>query len=282
MGPHLQSHAEARAYARELLERGERSVLIEERILGAEFTIQAISDGQTVIFPPATYDYPYRYDGDQGPGTGGMGSLSLPEPALPFMSVAQYERACEIIGAVIARLGALGRRFNGVMNSGFFATPEGIKVIEFNARFGDPECMNIMRLFDGGWTAVMERLCAGGLTSEDVRLRPEASIVLYLVSPDYALREGPPREFRLDRPAIGERDCEVFFASAVEISEGLYRTVGTSRAVALAGSGATLQQARARVLAAAATVDGLEWRGDVGREGYLHSLTELVGGQMGS
>ena len=121
------------------LERGERSVLIEERILGAEFTIQAISDGRTVIFPPATYDYPYRYDGDQGPGTGGMGSLSLPQPALPFMTLAQYERACEIIAAIIARLGSLGRRFNGVMNSGFFATAEGVKVIEFNARFGDPE-----------------------------------------------------------------------------------------------------------------------------------------------
>jgi phosphoribosylamine--glycine ligase len=282
MGPHLQSHAEARAYARELLERGERSVLIEERILGAEFTIQAISDGRTVIFPPATYDYPYRYDGDEGPGTGGMGSLSLPEPTLPFMSLGQYERACEIIAAVIARLGSLGRRFSGVMNSGFFATAEGVKVIEFNARFGDPESMNILRLFEGSWTGVMERICAGGLSPEDVQLRPEASIVLYLVSPDYAVREGPPREFQLDRATIAQSGCEVFFASAVEVSDGHYRTVGTSRAVALAGSAATLEQARARVLDCAATVDGLEWRGDIGREGYMRGLSELVGGKMGS
>ncbi len=52
-------------------------MLIEEKILGAEFTIQAISDGRTVVFPPSTYDYPFRYDGDEGPGTGGMGSLSM-------------------------------------------------------------------------------------------------------------------------------------------------------------------------------------------------------------
>ena len=71
----------------------------------------------------------------------------------------------------------------------------------------------------------------------DVRLRPEASIVLYLVSPDYALREGPPREFQLDRAAIGERGCEVFFASAVEVSEGIYRTVGTSRPSPWPGAG---------------------------------------------
>ena len=79
MGPHLASHAEARDYALSLLARRKRgeSVLIEEKIVGAEFTIQAISDGRTVLFPPATYDYPFRFDGDEGPGTGGMGSLSM-------------------------------------------------------------------------------------------------------------------------------------------------------------------------------------------------------------
>ena len=76
--------------------RGE-AVLIEERIDGAEFTIQAISDGRTVVFPPSTYDYPYRFDGDEGPGTGGMGSLSLAAPTLPFMTPAHYEQACAII-----------------------------------------------------------------------------------------------------------------------------------------------------------------------------------------
>ena len=134
---------------RSLLERGGagETVLIEEKIVGAEFTIQAVSDGRTVVFPPSTYDYPYRYDGDQGPGTGGMGSLSLPGPTLPFMTAAHYEQACSIIERVIARLGEQGRHFSGVMNSGFFATADGVKVIEFNARFGDPECMNIMSLF---------------------------------------------------------------------------------------------------------------------------------------
>src|SRR5262249_48737968 len=153
MGPHLASHAEAGDYALALIARAkpDESVLIEERVLGAEFTIQAISDGRTVVFPPSTYDYPFRYDRDTGPGTGGMGSLSLPEPALPFMPGRHYEQACAIIGEVIDRRGRAGRPFAGVMNSGFFATADGVKVIEFNARFGDPECMNIMALFDGNW-----------------------------------------------------------------------------------------------------------------------------------
>jgi phosphoribosylamine--glycine ligase len=284
MGPHLATHEQARDYAIELLQRGAATdtVLIEEKVLGAEFTIQAISDGRTVVFPPATYDYPYRYDGDDGPGTGGMGSLSLPSPTLPFMTAAHYEQACAIVERVIERLGAEGRHFSGVMNSGFFATADGVKVIEFNARFGDPECMNIMSLFSGSWPHVMERIAAGGLTRDDVPLRAEASVVLYLVSPDYALRPGPAYEFALDVPAIESAGCHVFFSSAVAAGAGRYRTVGTSRAVALASTAPTLAAAHGLVVGCASAVPVLEWRRDVGDARYLDGLRELVQARAGA
>jgi phosphoribosylamine--glycine ligase len=278
MGPHLASHDEARDYARQVLERckpGE-GVHIEEKIVGAEFTIQAISDGHTVVFPPSTYDYPFRFDGDEGPGTGGMGSLSMPSATLPFMTAAHYETACSIVERVIARLGELGRHFTGVMNSGFFATADGVKVIEFNARFGDPECMNIMSLLSGNWPHAMEQMAAGGLTAADVPLRKEASVVLYLVSPDYALRSGGTYEFTLDPEQIESRGCHVFFSSSVEVAPHTYRTVGTSRAVALASTAATLEQARATVVECAGSVPVLEWRRDVGEEDYLNRLARLV------
>jgi phosphoribosylamine--glycine ligase len=278
MGPHLADHAAAEDYALGLLAAGGagESVLIEEKITGAEFTIQAVSDGRTVVFPPATYDYPYRYEGDEGPGTGGMGSLSLATPTLPFMTAAHYEQACSIIERVIGRLADDGRHFSGVMNSGFFATADGVKVIEFNARFGDPECMNIMTVFGGSWPEVMERIAAGRLAESDVPLRQEASLVLYLVSPDYALRKGPPYEFSLDADAIEANGCHVFFSSATRLGGDRYRTVGTSRAVALASSAPTLEQARARVLDVAASVPVLQWRRDVGDQGYLDGLSGLV------
>jgi phosphoribosylamine---glycine ligase len=278
MGPHLADHAAARDYALALLERGAggESVLIEERIDGAEFTIQAISDGSTVVFPNSTYDYPYRFDGDEGPGTGGMGSLSLPSPILPFMTGAHYEQACSIIQRVIERLGALGRHFSGVMNSGFFATADGVKVIEFNARFGDPECMNIMSLLDGSWTEVMRSIASGTLTAADVKLRREASVVLYLVSPDYALRAGGPYEFTLDREAIEDEGGHVYFSSSIGLGGDAYRTVGTSRAVALAGTAPTLEQARAQVAGWAEQVPVLDWRRDVGDGSYLERLGDLL------
>jgi phosphoribosylamine--glycine ligase len=220
MGPHLGSHDDAFDYAATLLKHagaGE-SVLIEEKVIGAEFTIQAISDGRSLIFPASTYDYPFRFDGDQGPGTGGMGSLTMPERILPFMTPAHYAEACSVIERVIERLRAQGRHFTGVMNSGFFATADGVKVIEFNARFGDPECMNIMSLFTGSWPEAMERIAAGGLTQGDVPLAGDASVVLYLVSPDYALRPGRTYEFALDRERIEGEGCHVFFSSAVAVA----------------------------------------------------------------
>ncbi len=149
-------------------------------------------------------------------------------------------------------------------------------MIEFNARFGDPECMNIMSLFDGDWPQVMRHIADGTLAEADVPLRPEASLVLYLVSPDYALRPGPPLEFTLDRERIEADGCHVFFSSAVETGPNAYRTVGTSRAVALATTAPTLEQARERVVANASSVPVLEWRRDVGDMGYLEGLTRLV------
>ncbi len=278
MGPHLADHAQARDYALELLSRRGRdeSVLIEEKVGGAEFTIQALSDGKSVVFPPSTYDYPYRFDGDHGPGTGGMGSLSLPTQALPFMRPEHYEQACSVIERVIERLAAEGRHFTGVMNSGFFATAAGVKVIEFNARFGDPECMNIMSLFDGDWPQLMESIAGARLGADAVPLRNEASVVLYLVSPDYALRAGPVREFTLERERIEAEGCHVFFSAAVQTGADRYRTVGTSRAVALASTAPSLERARELVARCAASVTGLEWRSDVGDERYLQGLSRLL------
>jgi len=132
--------------------------------------------------------------------------------------------------------------------------------------------MNIMSLFAGNWPEVMERICASRLTPSDVPLRDEASVVLYLVSPDYALRPGPAYEFTLERERIEAAGCHVFFSSAVAIGENAYRTVGTSRAVALSTTAPTLEQARARVVESAATVPVLEWRKDVGDERYLQDL----------
>ncbi len=167
------------------------------------------------------------------------------------------------------------------MNSGFFATAAGVQVIEFNARFGDPECMNIMSLFQGNWPAVMERICAGELSAADVPLSSDASLVLYLVSPDYALPRpagaaAEPYEFALDVEAIERAGCSVFFSSAVHVAGDTYRTVGTSRAVALAPPRRRWERRTRGSSSAPATVDVLQWRREVGDERYLQGLARLL------
>jgi phosphoribosylamine---glycine ligase len=275
MGPHFSTYAEARSYADEIFAGQVRggSVLFEERLSGLEFTIQAITDGSTIVFPPATYDYPYRCDGDTGPGTGGMGSFSEVDRLLPYLSEGDYGTACSIIEKVIRHLDGESRSFSGVLNAGFMATPDGVKVIEFNARFGDPECLNIMSLFDGNWIHTMQAICERRLAPELVPLRREATVAIYLVSPEYAFGGGTPTTFQLDPDAASELGCRTLFHSSVEIESGTYQTLGTSRAVGFAAAGSSLDEARARVIESIErTVSGpLEWRNDIASPEYIHT-----------
>jgi phosphoribosylamine--glycine ligase len=276
MGPHFSTYAEASDYAGEILEGAVRggTVLFEERLLGLEFTIQAITDGSAIVFPPATYDYPFRCDGDTGPGTGGMGSFSDVDGLLPYLTAEAYSEACSIIEAVIRSLAAEERSFSGVLNAGFMATQSGVKVIEFNARFGDPECLNILSLFDGNWIETMRAICEGRLTADLVPLRREATVAIYLVSPDYAFGGGSPTNYRLDVEAARDSGCRPLFHSSIEVGDGEYQTLGTSRAVGLAGSGTTLEQARERVIEAIerSASGPLEWRRDIASSEYADAF----------
>jgi phosphoribosylamine-glycine ligase len=128
----------------------------------------------------------------------------------------------------------------------------------------------------------MSSIVAGTLTAEEVPLRTEASVVLYLVSPDYALRAGGTYDFTLDRQAIEDAGGHVFFSSAVGLGGDTYRTVGTSRAVALASTAPTLERARMQVARWAEGVPVLQWRRDVGDAAYLEGLSRLVAAGAGA
>jgi phosphoribosylamine--glycine ligase len=272
MGPHLANKAAARAYALEILEAGiggGNAVIIEERMQGAEFTIQAMTDGDCVIMPPATYDYPYRHIDDTGPGTGGMGSYSVKENNLPFMTLAHYETATQIIRKVIAKLKALGRHYNGAMNAGFFLTQSGeVKVIEFNSRFGDPECMNIMLLLESNLIEIMQKITQKSLSVNDIQFKNAASLVIYLVAPEYGLGASSKNyKFTVNVDEIENNGSKVFFSSAKSLPEpNTYLTVGVSRSIAVGCTAQTLEDAHAKMAAAISSqITGeLEWRKDVG------------------
>ena len=118
MPGHLPTYQKAHAYARELLHR-DGQVLLVEKLCGHEFTIMGFCDGRHLDFAPATYDYPYRYAGDTGPGTGGMGSFTCASGRLPFLSTADLTAGHTAMQAIVDELWRRGTPLQGVLNGGF-------------------------------------------------------------------------------------------------------------------------------------------------------------------
>lgn len=279
MGAHLVSFDEAREYAQELLDsRPGESVLLVEKVTGIEFTIMFITDGERIIRVPATYDYPYRFDGDTGPGTGGMGSFSDSKITLPFITESQYEQCAQVAIRVLSVLKSEGRRFNGVLNSGFFVTKEGMKFLEFNARFGDPECMNIMTVMNGSLLELLKDIDADRLDDTSFSFSGKASVVKYLVSPEYALGEGGPHNFSIDVAGLKNMGIDVYFSASIADASG-YKSVGNSRCVALATKADSIAKASETIEAGISrfVVGSLQWREDIGSPSYLSRLMTCVG-----
>lgn len=279
MGEHLADFSDAKKYAWSLINEktgSHESVIIEEKLSGPEFTLQVLTDGENFVEPPATYDYPYRYDLDKGPGTGGMGSFSDAKLPLPFMTNHDYKECIKVVKTTLMALKRKKLHYSGVLNAGFFLTPEGIRIMEFNARFGDPECMNIMTLLDSSLLNILQKIAARSLTSQDIFFKPLASVVKYLVSPEYAVKEGKERNFSMDVASIQKRGINVFFSSAVSTGGiGQYRSVGNSRVVALACTAKTIPEAAKKIDRAIANCvkDPLEYRSDIGSIGEIKRLT---------
>ena len=270
MGEHLETFEEARRYALKVLslQIGKSScVVIEEKLEGFEFTIQAITDGVTVICPPATYDYPYRYEGDTGPGTGGMGCITDNSLCLPFMTTKDFNRCSQLIQKVVTKLNHEGRHFNGILNAGFFIGPRGLKIYEFNARFGDPECMNILELLDSSLLDILINITHQSLSPNHILFKKQASVIKYLVSPEYAIRESKQHTYSLNLDAIESEGVDVFFASSIALPEhNWFQTVGNSRNVALATLDSSISKAAQKIdFCIQKYFDGpLEFRKDIG------------------
>lgn len=282
MGPHLKTYRDAVRYGLQIVQdqRYGKGVSIEEKVEGHEFTLQFLTDGTVAIPPPGTYDYPFREDDDRGPGCGGMGSFAMPAgELLPFLTEEAYRDAIDLTEKVLEQLRERGHAFKGVLYPSFFQTANGLKITEFNARAGDPEIINIMELL-GDRTSLADalmRIAHQELSPKDVCFtRGLASAALYLVSPEYAYpgKEPTMYDFLLRSKELALRGCRAYFAAAKQTGKNRYRTVGTSRTVALAAVAPTPWEARAKIhQAIEAGVEGpLQYRRDVGAEEYIKNL----------
>ena len=159
-------------------------VVIEECMVGPECTVLAFTDGNTIVPMPSSQDHKRAYDGDQGPNTGGMGAIS---PCPNYTE--EHAKACmdTIFLPTVKALNAESRTFKGVIYFGLMLTEKGPKVVEYNARFGDPECQALLSLLDTDLMNILEACVDGTLDKVDVKFKDAASCCLCLASGGYPL-----------------------------------------------------------------------------------------------
>ncbi len=276
MGEHLKNYEEVEAYAQQVLaDPNQEGLLFEEKLTGPEFTIQGLTDGKTLIRPPVTYDYPYREDGDIGPGTGGMGSFTMADGLMPFLEQTEYNEALNLLERILEKFDKRKLNFKGVMYGSFFKTSKGLKLTEINARGGDPELVNVMDLLDDGVSAleVFTKIATGDLTPQAVRYKRISSVVLYLVSPDYAYKDHGTCEFNFNAEGAVYYGCKTWFSGARKRGPNSY-TAGPSRALAISSLAPTPWEARDKIIESiTASLHGrLDYRREVGEQSYVANL----------
>jgi len=258
-GDHFRSKAEAEAYAKEILAKrigGHARFLVEEKMVGEEFSLQALCDGNRIIPTPLAQDHKRAYENDEGPNTGGMGSYSDADHLLPFLTRADFESALTTIRVTVDAMAGRGTPFKGILYGGFIATRDGVRLLEFNVRFADPECMNVLPILEEDFGELCERLVDGTLPGS-VRFARKATVCKYVVPPGYGSSPKAGVVLNVDEPAIGKAGAELYYA-AVDERDGWLATTA-SRSLAVVGVGDTIGKAESVVEA------GLEHiRGDYG------------------
>mgnify|MGYP006276520993 CR=1 FL=1 len=247
--------------------------VIEERLVGEEFTVQAFVANGEVRTTPAIQDHKRAYEGDEGPNTGGMGSYSDTSLTLPFMTDADYEAAVEVIEAVVDAL----PEYKGVLYGQFMLGADGPKVVEFNARFGDPEAMNTLPVLE---TPFLDVLTAArdGEPLPELAFSGEATVCKYAVPAGYPVEPDAGARIEVDESSVG--DALLFYASVDQREDGLFTT--TSRSFAVVGLGDSIADAEADAEDALSMVDdGFHVRHDIGTAELVQSridhMAELRG-----
>lgn len=259
-GEHLATIEDGVAYALECMEL-DGCVVVEEKFIGEEFSLICFVDGEHVIPCPLVQDHKRAHEGDQGPNTGGMGTYSDANHLLPFLRKSDFEAAMDITQAVVGALKQeTGDVFKGFLYGGFIAVKNGVRLIEYNARFGDPEAMNILSLLKSDFVAICEAIIEGNLDEVEVEFEKKATVLKYLVPEGYP--DEAVKNEMIDVTPLPD-GAKAYFGS-VEEREGNLYLLG-SRAVAMVGHGKDLEEAERIAQAAAETIKGpVFYRKDIG------------------
>jgi len=279
-GDHLFSKEDILNYCQEIIDK-RSPFLLEEKLDGEEFTLQTFVDGKNVIPTPLVQDHKRAYENDEGPNTGGMGSYSMEDHLMPFITQEDVNDALKDMKNTIAALKAeTGVEYKGPLYGQFMKTKKGIKLIEFNARFGDPEAMNVLPLLKTNFVDICWAMINGNLDKIDVKFEKKATVCKYLAPEGYP--ESPVRDklVKIDENKLNEIGAKYYYASVYRKDNNIYTT--TSRAMGVLGIAENLEEAEKIAERGVSCIEGrLFHRKDVGtlkllqkRIDHMNSLLE--------
>ncbi len=269
VGYQLRENKEAKAYAEELIRR-DGKVLIEERTDGVEFTFQVFSDGKRVTPMPLAQDYPHACENYEGPITGGMGSYSCSNHLLPFVTREDYERALETLKATVEAMRREGTPYRGILYGQFMLSGDGSVLIEYNARFGDPEAINVLPLLKTSLLEIAEGIVDGNLGKAEFESR--VTVVKYLAPRGYPTNPVKGVRVEVDEKAVEEAGARLYYTSIDES----FNLLG-SRAIAVVGIAENLEEAEGIAESAIPHIMGeLFYRRDVGTKKSVEKRIELM------
>jgi len=278
-GDHFSTKKEALDYCNEVLQT-HPLVVVEEKLEGEEFSLQCLTDGKTVVATPPAQDHKRAFAGDKGPNTGGMGSYSCENHLLPFLTKKDVKGGLKITQKVAEAIyKETGEFYKGVMYGGFIITKNGVKLLEYNSRFADPEAMNILPLMETDFVEVCEAIINQNLNEIKIKFQNKATVCKYLVPMGYP--DNPAKNGKIEVGKIS-KDARIYYASIEQREDGLYTT--SSRAIACLGIADDLEEAEKIAEQAANSVKGnLFHREDIGTrklvEKRIRHMKEILGQQ---
>jgi len=263
-------HALRQCLERRLFGAAGATVLVEECLQGEEVSVLGLIDGQQVVLLASCQDHKAVFDGDRGPNTGGMGAYS---PA-PVVGAQEWgEIRTSIFQPVIDELARRGIRFQGVLYTGLMKTEAGLKVLEFNVRFGDPECQALLPRWAGDLIPALEACIDGTLREPMVEWSPEPCVCVVMASGGYpgAYEKGLPISGLEE--AAGIHGVQVFHAGTDRVDDQLVTAGG--RVLSVTAVGEDLNQAIRRVYRAVERIRfaNAHFRTDIGSKALKYQLT---------
>ena len=240
-----------------------REVVVEEFLIGPEISTHAFTDGKNFSFFPTAQDHKRVGEGDTGLNTGGMGTIA----PLPFVNLSEIDFMKEnIVKKTLEGMHREGAPFSGVIYPGLMLTKDGPKVLEYNARFGDPETQTYMRLLESDLVDIIDACINGKLNELEIKWKPLSACTVVLASGGY------PGEYSKGKVISGIKEAEadesvVVFHAGTIINEGDLVTNG-GRVLGVSAVGVDLKDALDKAYKAILNIsfEGMQYRGDIGKK----------------